>query len=186
MTTHPCFEHAEDFFLMERAGQGDDHAFEALVIHYQDAMVRFMHRLGAGNDAADLAQETFVRLYKARLNYKPVAKFSTFLYTIARRVHIDYQRRCAARPIEWIELDRAIAIEDEATLANDIALDIEEALVRLSARLREVIVLRILEGFTTDEVAAILDIPPGTVKSRLHLGFRELRKHLEAYERKFS
>lgn len=186
MTTDPRLDPADDALLMERIRRGDDRAFEALVFRYQDAMVRFMHRLGADGDAADLAQEALVRLYKSRANYQPLAKFTTYLYTIARRVHTDYQRRCAARPIEWIELERAAAMPVETALANDIALDIEEALVRLSGRLREVIVLRMLEGFTTAEVADILEIPAGTVKSRLHLGFRELRKHLEAYEREFS
>lgn len=186
MTTTPSFDHADDTFLMERVARDDDRAFEALVLRHQDAMVRFMHRLGANSDAADLAQETFVRLYKGRANYRPLAKFSTYLYTIARRVHIDYQRRCTARPAEWIAFEDLAAIAAKPVPASDLTLDIEEALVRLSERLREVIVLRILEGFNIDEVAAILDIPVGTVKSRLHLGFRELRKHLEAYERNIS
>ena len=173
-----------DAELMNRSAQGDHRSFEWLVVRHQDAIVRFLGRLGVREEADDLAQETFVRLYKQRRNYKPTAKFTTYLYTIARNVFADYCRK-ASRTVEQAELELADDLPANVVPPCDLTLDIEQALARLSDRLRPVIVLRILEGFTAEETGEILGIPTGTVKSRLHLGFREMRKHLEVYEREY-
>lgn len=184
MTDQFTFIETGDTELMSRSAQGDHRSFEWLVVRHQDAIVRFLGRLGAGEEADDLAQETFIRLYKQRRNYTPTGKFTTYLYTIARNVFADYCRK-ASRTVEQAELTLADDIPSEALPACDLSMDIEQALARLSDRLRPVIVLRILEGFTAEETGEILGIPTGTVKSRLHLGFREMRKHLEIYERNY-
>lgn len=169
---------------MQLAAKGDECAFEALVQRHQGGVVRFLIQAGAVQDAVDLAQETFVRVYRHRHHYRPEAKFTTYLYTIARHVLIDYVRKRNRRP-EMADdaIPEHVPARDQEPEGT--AIDIEEALANLSERLRLVIVLRVMEGFTAEETAEILDVPVGTVKSRLHLGFRELRKHLGVYEQEY-
>ena len=169
---------------MQLAAKGDECAFEALVQRHQGGVVRFLIQAGAVQDAVDLAQETFIRVYHHRHHYRPEAKFTTYLYTIARHVLIDYVRKRNRQPevADDVIPEHVPAREQEP---EGTAIDIEEALANLSERLRLVIVLRVMEGFTAEETAEILDVPVGTVKSRLHLGFRELRKHLGVYEQEY-
>jgi len=170
--------------LMLRSAGGEERAFETLVQRHQAGVVRFLMQGGAAQDSVDLAQETFIRVYRHRYHYRPEAKFTTYLFTIARHVLIDYFRKNNRQPETTNETvpEHMLAQENEPEGA---AIDIEEALASLSERLRMVIVLRVMEGFTAEETAEILDVPVGTVKSRLHLGFRELRKHLGAYEQEY-
>jgi RNA polymerase sigma-70 factor (ECF subfamily) len=166
---------------MLRAADGDEHAFEVLLERHQAGVIRFLAQGGAAHDATDLAQETFVRVYRHRHLYRPRAKFTTYLYTIARHVLVDYLRKRNRRP-EVAHDDVSVSMLLVEHQPEGLVMDVEQALAGLSERLRLVIVLRIIEGFTAEETAEILELPVGTVKSRLHLGIRALRKPLEVYE----
>ena len=95
---HERHDHAEplepdDVALMARIRHEDPDAFQRLVERHQRALLNFFARMGASNHSEDLAQETFVRLWNYRKKYKPKAKFTTFLYTLARHAWLDHLRK---------------------------------------------------------------------------------------------
>ena len=158
----------DDFTLMAQAREGREDAFAALVSRHQRPLLNFFSRLGASTAGDDLAQETFIRLWNYRHKYKPSAKFTTFLYTLARHVWLDFLRR---RYRFRLFADR---YREEMPASTDGGIgklrkqhDIQAALERLTPKLREVLVLAVHQGLSYDEIAAILSIPVGTVKSRV-------------------
>lgn len=180
----PCPDTAQDpdVVLMIEVAGGSEAAFAALVHRHQNSLLNFFARMGASSDGEDLVQETFVRLFRYRQRYKPAARFTTFLYHLARRVWTDRGRKI-------IRLDRlASEFQKAADIASQSAperlaesVDIEAALNRLSPKLREVIVLNIYQGLRYQEVADVLEIPLGTVKSRINLALSALKKILHAH-----
>lgn len=170
----------EDTVLMIRTREKDDAtAFAELIRRHQRPLMNFFLRCGVYGDVEDLAQETFLRLYRYRKRYVPTAKFTTFLYLLARQVRIDALRRVRRR--DALHLRFAVeAPQETAPTAADRGgrLDIETALASLGDAMREVVVLSILQGLSQQEVAAILKIPVGTVKSRLSNALQRLRRTL--------
>lgn len=166
-----------DFQLMERVRKGDEEAFADLVRRHQERMVNFFRRLGAYHHEEDLAQEVFVRVYRYRKRYRPKARFTTFLYTLARHVWADHCRKAGRRRRA---LDRAMeeAVTEVSTNRRRrmSALEAEEALNRLSDKLRVVLVLSLYQGLTYEEIGEVLGIPVGTVKSRVFSALRALKE----------
>lgn len=166
--------------LMLEAGRGSEAAFTALVCRHQNALLNFFARMGASSDGEDLVQETFVRLFRYREKYKPASRFTAFLYHLARQVWADRGRRI----VRFERLTKAF--QNEAQVAGALApqprgdaVDVETALDRLSPKLREVIVLNVYQGLRYQEVADILEIPLGTVKSRINLALGALKEILD-------
>lgn len=167
---------------MLQATEGDTHAFSLLVTRFQTPLVNFFRHLGVYNDAEDLVQLTFVRLFRYRDRYKPTAKLRTFLYLLARQVRMDWLRK-RKRKLELIERfkghlsvqqpqQRHPSTEEKLGRA-------EEALEILSDGMRAVVVLSVYQGLTYREIGEILSIPEGTVKTRMYHAMRKLRTHLE-------
>jgi len=133
--------------------------------------------MGALNDADDLAQETFIRVFKYRDRYQPTARFSAFLYTVARHVWLDLLRQARHRE----KLTRRL--EDDGGRSSDgghpaaqLKMDADAALRRLPEKLRSVIVLSFYQGLKYEEIAGVLRIPVGTVKSRVFLALNRLKE----------
>jgi len=155
-------------------------AFERLVRKHERPLLNFFRRSGVTTDAEDMAQDTFVRLYRSRRSYRPTAKFTTFLYTIARHVRIDAARK--ARRIETLRQ----TIRDEGGEASGetpaavpgARLDADTVLNRLPEKLRETVVLSVFQGLKYDEIAKVLGIPVGTVKSRMFLAMERMRAEM--------
>ena len=171
-------ENTGDIELMQKTAEGSLAAFETLVDRYQQKMLNYFLRMGVNTDGEDLVQETFVKLYRSRLRYRPTAKFSTYLYTIARSVWIDRVRKSDRQS----RLKEAMGEETDTQLpapATDQHLDVREALGLLPERLRSVVVLSVFEGMRYHEIADILEIPEGTVKSRMHTAMNQLRVLLD-------
>ncbi len=171
------FPDADDIELMRLAREDRPEAFGCLVRRHQRAVLNFFHRMGAHTDADDLVQEAFVRLWRFRQRYRPTARFTTFLYTVARHVWLDSVRK-RTRFRLFAEKWKADAepSHDGGLGRMRARLDVQSALGRLPAKLRDVVVLSIYQGLRYDEVAEVLEIPLGTVKSRMFLALNRLKE----------
>ena len=166
-----------DVVLMLQVAKGDHSAFEALVKRHQKPLLNFFVRMGAYSDSEDLVQDTFVRLYRYRERYQPTAKFTTFLYVLAHRVWADLGRKTQRRDRLSASLQTEVETCSQTADASPmLVMDVEAALDKLSDKLRDVIVLNIYQGLRYQEIADVLNIPLGTVKSRINLAITALRE----------
>lgn len=176
-----------DVALMLQSATGDQAAFGALVEKYQKPLLNFFVRMGAYTDSEDLVQDTFIRLYRYRNRYQPKAKFTTFLYVLARRVWADLGRKSLRRERLAGSLQtEAATLQQTEPSARLSSVDIEAALGTLSQKLREVIVLNIYQGLRYQDIAEVLGIPLGTVKSRINLAITALREIFQKDELNLS
>ena len=172
--------------------QGTIEAFNLLVGRYKDALVNFVFRyVGNSDEADDIVQDTFVRVYKHIDQYKPVAKFSTWIYTIATNLaRTQYQRKkkwglFAFGNRDEDDDERGNEIRDVQLLPDDIADSallhehIEDALKQLAQPFREVVILYEIEERSYEEICQITGLNIGTVKSRLNRGRTKLQELLK-------
>ena len=143
---------------------------------FEKNLLNFFWRQGVSySEGEDLVQETYLRLWKYRREYEPTAKLSTFLFLMARQVRIDALRRQTRRASR-----EEIWGKEQPTSAGPKALgareDVRWALAKLSEPLRDVVELAVLQDLPYAEVSAILGIPVGTVKSRMHNALKELKE----------
>jgi RNA polymerase sigma-70 factor (ECF subfamily) len=167
--------------LMARIACDNQDAFAQLVGKYQKQLLNFFVRMGAHMDEAeDLAQETFLRLHAYRRKYEASSRFTSFLFVLARHARADMLRKSKrSTEIGTENLDLA---EDGSTphdARTEAKLDVTQALATLSEKLRPVVVLAVFQGLDYQQIAEILEIPLGTVKSRMHLAMRALREALD-------
>ena len=157
----------------------DDLVLEAR--KFEKNLLNFFWRQGVQqSEGEDLVQETYLRLWKYRSEYKPTAKLSTFVFLLARQVRIDALRRQArreAREESWGIGDATSA--DGATSRVDAREDVRWALAQLSEPLRDVVELGVFQDLPYAEVSAILGIPVGTVKSRMSNALKKLKEVLD-------
>ena len=166
----------DDFALMAGAASGDTAAFAALIRRHQSALVNFFRRLGAHHEAEDVAQETFLRVWRYRTRYRPTARFTTFLFTLARHAWADHLRR-AQKQERVVERFGAEAAPHDA-VTQDAArqrLDAQVALAALPEKLRLVVVMSLYQGMKYEDIGAALGVPVGTVKSRMFLAMARLK-----------
>jgi len=179
--------------LIERFQQGDGHAFEEIVKRYKDPLLNFIYRfVGNQEEAEDILQETFLRVYRKRHAYRQVAKFSTWIYTIAgnlARTELRKRKRRRLFSISdmGVEEDKDYEVSDEEfnpeqhvdSLLHDEV--IQREINKLSPKFREVIILRDIQEFSYEEISQILRIPIGTVKSRVNRARLRLQSRLKKY-----
>ena len=168
---------AADIALMDRVARADAEAFRELVVRHQAPLLNFFTRLGASNVCEDLTQETFVRLWKYRDRYRPSAKFTTFLYTLARHAWQDSCRR----QLRFASFQERYARETPRETDGGLPelrkdMDVQAALDSLSPKHREVLVLAVHQGLRYEEIAQVLGIPEGTVKSRIFNALSTLQR----------
>lgn len=169
-----------DFALMAEVRLGHDEAFREIVERHQRGLMNFFRKMGILNDAEDLVQETFVRLYKYRDRYEPKAKFTTFLYMMARQVRMDYLRKLKRRYDLSEKLKgNAEQKESESTSGSDARPDVAALLSSLSDEMREVVVMSVYRGLKYAEISEITGTPVGTIKSRVFTAMRKMRGLLE-------
>ncbi len=181
----------DDAALVARAKRGDDDAFRRLVERHQSAVARTVFgMLGAGDDADDVGQETFVRFYHALDAFRGESSVRTYLVRIAMSCALNALRGQQRRELRFVRDDVALeaAADEGAAPGSDDgqAQRIRDALDRLNAEHRAVVVLRLLEERSTKETAEILQIPEGTVLSRLSRAIRQLRVTLGPVWAEFS
>ena len=166
---------------MQLIAQDDDAALRTLVGRHQGLLMNFFIRSGVEHYAEDLVQETFIRLYRYRRRYRPTARFTTFLHTLARNVLVDHVRRRG----RWFRLLDAWQEEkaEESDHSSDSAprrLDAERALETLSGEMKSVVVLVFYQGLSYQDAADVLGVPVGTIKSRMFNALRQLRAYFES------
>ena len=145
---------------------------------FEKNLLNFFWRQGVSlSEGEDLVQETYLRLWKYRREYTRAAKLSTFLFLMARQVRIDALRRQTRRENrERASLEATPLQGNEVTSRIDAREDVRWALAKLSEPLRDVIELGVFQDLPYAEVAEILGIPVGTVKSRMHNALKELKE----------
>ena len=171
--------------------KGDQNAYADIVNLYQHKLYQICYRmLGNKQEAEDIAQEAFVRAYINLHSYDQKRKFSTWIYRIATNLCIDRIRK--KKPDYY--LDAEVAGTDGLDMYSQIAADeqlpedvvaqmelqdrIQYEISRLPDKYRSVIVLKYIEELSLQEISEILDMPLGTVKTRIHRGREALRKQL--------
>ncbi len=169
--------------LMARVRTGDTAAFAELYERHAAAVLTFLVRLtGDRRLGEDLLQETFIRVFRSRGSYEPTGRFRAFLFTIARRLVIDWRRRHdLARTGDPDSLERLEAPEraEDRAEARDLAERVEAAIRRLPAGLREILLLSRYAGLTAEEIARVTGTTPGAVRVGLHRALRRLRDLIE-------
>ncbi|MBN1491533.1 MAG: RNA polymerase sigma factor, partial [Phycisphaerae bacterium] len=163
-----------DDALIAAANRGDVAAFEALYRRHRDWVVALAYRFtGNRDDALDVLQETFIYWLGKFPGFRLTARLRTFLYPVVKHVAAE-KRRKSARYAAELPADEAVvspAPNDGPASRADLA----DAMAGLSEVHREVVLMRFVDGFTLQEIAAALDVPVGTIKSRLHVALDRLR-----------
>jgi RNA polymerase sigma-70 factor (ECF subfamily) len=186
----------DDHSLVQRARSGDERAFRLLVERYQKKV--YAVALGMVKDreeAMDVVQEAFVKVHRSLENFKSDATFYTWLYRITVNVCIDVIRRRGAARSETVEFDEHIAHDlteanlggvssqlgnnpEKAVLQREVGEKIQAALEQIPEKHRAILLLRELDGLSYEELAQVLEIPKGTVMSRLFHARAKVQKLL--------
>lgn len=186
-----------DIRLMLRVRDGDPHAFSELVERYQHRLVAVMHHLvGNAEEAEDLAQEVFLRVYRNRQTYTPKAKFSTWLFKIANNLALNSHRDRKRRNVVSLDPAGASSSGDWTTASftqnrdqppthrlqqQELEQVIRAALDGLNDRQRVAVVLNKFEDMGYQEIADVMGLTPKAVKSLLSRARARLREALQAY-----
>jgi len=181
--------------LVTAAKAGDKKAFSRLVEAYQDKIYGYLSRmLSDPDEAEDVAQEVFVRAYRSLKKFRGASSFHTWLYRIASNLAIDVARRRKRQDGSVYSLDAPVDIgedeyereipddshaPDQLTEQQEVQELVREAVMELPEKLRDVVVLYELQGESYEDIAGILDVPLGTVKSRLFNARGQLKKKLQ-------
>ncbi|MBC8103202.1 MAG: sigma-70 family RNA polymerase sigma factor [Cytophagales bacterium] len=191
---------ADERALIERSRRGEIAAFDQLVRAYEKSVYNTAYRLaGSYDDAADIAQEAFVRAWNNLKSFRGDSAFSTWLYRIVTNVFLDDRKRKRARPQR--SLDEAVALDESSVTRQfeggapgpeemaegaERRMVLERAIQSLPDAQRIVIVLYHSQGLSYDEIAEITNLPMGTVKSKLNRARLALRDRLAPMAELFS
>lgn len=174
-----------DLELIAAINAGDAAAFEILYYRYRDWVVTLACRFTGDPDTAlDVLQETFLYVLRKFPGFRLTAQFKTFLYPAVRNLALAARKKTQRYQATEADLQAIAAVPAPASLPNS-ATGLADLLAFLSEDHREVLILRFVDGLTLEEISQALDIPPGTVKSRVHYALQTLRedartKHLFA------
>jgi len=187
--------------LKEAEGDALVSGFDVIVQRYKNPIVSFLYRyVGDFRTAEDLAQETFMRVFKKIKEYNHTAKFSTWLYTIASNLAKDeFKRRVRhpAKSMDWssgggadttrevpqLKADTTASVPEVRLEHDEVRAAVNHALKLLEEHDREILLLKDVQGLSYEEIAQVLNLPMGTVKSRIsraRLAFKEVWKKMGA------
>ena len=184
--------------LLRRFNEGDADAFERLVRRYERPLYNFILRSVRRRERADeLLQDVFLKVVQRSRDFKGNSKLSTWLYTIARNLCIDHSQKMVFRrhksldaPSRSGEEEGPTLLErqasdapeaDRAAIAKDLQARISVAVEELPEEQREVFLLRQVEGMAFKEIAAVVEVPENTVKSRMRYALERLQRALDKY-----
>jgi len=190
-----------DVALMVRFQQGDEDAFDALVEKFKKPVFNYIYwQIGAIDEAEDIAQNVFVQVYKSAKRYQPSAKFTTWLFTIARNFCLNEFRRRRRHPLQSLQsLQETVSSEpgSDSSLWNDpnirspavevLERELQEqvfaAIQRLPELQRTAVLLCRYEGLSHEEISQILHTSVSAIKSLLHRARKSLKVELNKYLR---
>jgi RNA polymerase sigma-70 factor (ECF subfamily) len=187
-----------DVYLVERALDGDIAGFEKLVTRYQNKIMGYVGRMTNGDreEAEDITQEAFIKAYRNLDSFRGQASFSTWLYKIATNLCIDRARTKKRRPQQAYSLDEPFDKEDESggreiadsrfepskgVERDELRSLVRETVAEMPEKQRQVLIMCDLQGMSYEEISANLDIPLGTVKSRIFHARADLARRLKPY-----
>ena len=185
----PESEHIEEDRLVRRAQKGDREAFNLLVLTHQGFVYNLAVRsLSDPDEAQDIAQEAFLRAWMALPRFKARSRFRTWLFRIV--VNLCYTRLPGLRrELDALPVDEASGLMDESRVNPSKAAEVSEQrdylhrqIENLPDSYRVMIVLRYQQGFSYAEMAEILEVPMGTVKTGIHRARKQLREALQSYQ----
>jgi len=184
-----------DHDLVVRAQKGSEKAYRELLDRYQRPVFSLIYRMVRDREQAeDLSQETFVRVFNHIDRYDPAYKFSSWIFKIATNLTIDWMRK---KEVPTVSIDGSryattsdeieastITVEskdetpEELLIARELGNEIEQAITRLRPEYKTAILLRHVEDKPYEEIAQIMSLPLGTVKTYIHRGRKELQEML--------
>ena len=185
---------SDDLLLVQRSREGDRTAFDDLVSRYEGRAYQYAFRLTHNSDeASDIVSDAFVRVYNALPNFKGQAAFTTWLYRIVTNCYLDSKKR--ERNRQTVSLDQAITTEggseverqivdtgrttEDEVERNERERKVQQALLKLPEYQRAMLVMYHVDNLSYEEIAESLDLPIGTVKSRLNRARLSLRDQLK-------
>lgn len=189
----------DDLTLVRRCREGDQGAFRTLVERYQKkAFAQALGMVKDKDEAMDIAQEAFVKVYKYLDHFKGDSSFYTWLYRIVANLCVDRMRRkSSAQSPDNVEFDDAVGRDElagtgilstrlgtnpqKSALRAELAAKIEEALGQIPEKHREILLLREIDGMSYEDLARVLKVPKGTVMSRLFHARAKMQKLLTDY-----
>ena len=181
---------SDEELISELQQNNSEKAFEILVQRYKNPLTNYVFRfLGDFDTCSDVVQETMIKFYRYKDNYSNIAKFSTWIYTIAGNLARTEYRRKRRRTFfsvnDYGEDHKTFDIPDEC-YRPDVMTDsgikdeiIQEALLKVKDVFREVVILRDIQGLTYEEISEITGLNEGTVKSRINRGRAQLQELLK-------
>jgi RNA polymerase sigma-70 factor (ECF subfamily) len=192
----PDVRSAPDQEIVALAREGAEYAYRELIRRYERPVFSLIYRMVRDRETAeDLAQETFIKVLNAIASYRPEFKFSSWVFKIANNTAIDHLRR---RELDTLSLDGSphattsegveattlqVSGDEESPLeaveALELGTEIEAAINQLRPEYRSCILLRHVEGRAYEEIAEMLELPLGTVKTYIHRARNELRLTLQ-------
>lgn len=190
--------HDPDAALMLSVKQGDREAFTVLVEKYKQPVMNLLYRtLPDATEAEDLAQQVFIQVHKSAYRYEVTAKFSTWLFTIARNLCLNEIRRRSRHPAESLDQtspededqplrqyeDHKVFSAPESILHGELEQKIEEALAALPEKQRTALALCRQDDLSYEEIAEVLDCSVSATKSLIHRARETLKEQLKPYLR---
>ncbi|MEC0372417.1 RNA polymerase sigma factor SigY [Paenibacillus chibensis] len=174
----------DELKLIKRAQRGDSQAMAQLLQAHYSFLMKYLIKMTMNPALAEeVAQETMLRCIEKIRLYNDTSKFSSWLITLATRIYIDQMRRTKVEK-RWKDQEQALRrTEWQLKARQEEWTDAMEALSRLDYEWRLPILLKHYYGYAYEEIADMMDIPPGTVKSRVHHGLQQLRKELTTDEK---
>jgi RNA polymerase sigma factor (sigma-70 family) len=178
--------------VMELFQNGQEAAFNVLFDRYSNRIYHFLYRYTQNaNDCEDLVQETFMRVFRSKDSYNRIARFSTWLYTIALNLAKTHHKKKTRMELVGFHndemqqtyevsdaLDGSVATPDAEYQRHSVLRYIEKTLDRISSEFREVLILRDIQGLSYEEISEVTGFPMGTVKSKLNRGRVQLQQLL--------
>lgn len=179
----------EEIVIIKKVWGGDSNAFEALILDNQSMVYNLALRMtGSSEDSRDLTQDIFFRAYKSIRNFRGDSKFSVWLYRLASNACIDFLRRRKEElsltvtdedgEVREFEIPDARYSPETEFERQQLKEAVNRGLLRLPADQRQILIMRDINGLQYDAIGEILEIPEGTVKSRLHRARRNLAEIL--------